>query len=103
MPKIEKDAKLDAIVVATLARARPQCVQSRVNWGNAHEYLFKERKVADAARRVREITAARKRVTKAAPELKELRLPKTTTAQFYRMVQFTVNDLRHCGVRPPAN
>ena len=45
MPKIEKDAKLDAIVVATLARARPQCVQSRVNWGDAHKYLFDERKV----------------------------------------------------------
>ena len=58
MPKIEKDAKLDAIVVATLARARPQCVQSRVNWGNAHEYLLKERKIANAARRVTEIKAA---------------------------------------------
>ena len=74
MPKIEKDAKLDAIVVATLARARPQCVQSRVNWGNAHEYLLKERKIANAARRVTEIKAARKRVTKAAPELKEVYL-----------------------------
>ena len=67
MPKIEKDAKLDAIVVATLARARPQCVQSRVNWGNAHEYLFKERKVADAARRVREITAWALRAALRAP------------------------------------